>query len=392
MSAFIVAIYLSTAAAVIFSACLGLLWLVTGQYRKLPNVISSSPVSLWGLALFTCFLIGLGYGDTPKVEAFSIIRKYREFVFIPILSCFFTEEKYRIWAWRAFFAGGVLTLIGSSLLHFGHFHFVKFASYSLKSRITHSILIAYFVFYCAHSIFTSEKHRVGYALLALLCAYNIFFVVNGRTGQLILLMLALLFSGQRFGIKGLLIGVASLILFLSLYIGFSDKSARIYEGYANTESYLKHNRERTLTSMGLRYSLWENSLHLIAEKPLLGHGTGSFAKEYQRITGEKRRDRENPHNEALLITVQFGLAGFAVYCGFLLSQFSCAKKMDGANRWLAQGILLSLIVTSLFNSPFLDHTEGHWFAVMIALCFSPLLYNLKQDIVNDDALSPTNIN
>jgi O-antigen ligase len=240
-------------------------------------------------------------------------------------------------------------------------------------------LIAYFLFYCAHAIFVYKKYRIWLSALALLCAYNIFFVVNGRTGQLILLLLTLLFSVQMFGKKGFLAGLASLVIFLSLYIGFSDKSARIYEGYANTEAYLKHNRERTLTSMGLRYSLWENSMKLIQEKPWLGHGTGSFAKEYQRITGEKRRNRENPHNEGLLILVQFGLAGFAAYSGFLISQYSSANKMTGTNRWLAQGLLLSLIVTGLFNSPFLDHTEGHWFAVMIALCFSPQIHANRLD-------------
>lgn len=373
MFAFIVAIYLSTASAIILSAFLGLIWVLSGQYRKLPFVLNNSPVSVWALLLFSCFLIGLGYGDVPKAEAFSTLRKYRELVFIPLLSCFFSEEKYRIWAWRAFFAGSVLTLAGSSLLHFEIFQLAKNENYSLKSRITHSILIAYFVYYCALTVSAKNPYKIWYSLLALLCAYNVFFVVNGRTGQLILLLLTLLFTVQRFGKKGLFAGLISLILFLTLYLEFSNKSARIYEGYANTQDYLKHHRDRTLTSMGLRYSLWENSLKLVEEKPWLGHGTGSFAKEYQRMTGEKRRDRENPHNEGLLIGVQFGIAGFAIYCGFLYGQYSNARKMTGTHRWLAQGLLLSLIVTSLFNSPFLDHTEGHWFAVMIALCFSPLL-------------------
>jgi hypothetical protein len=48
-------------------------------------------------------------------------------------------------------------------------------------------------------------------------------------------------------------------------------------------------------------------------------------------------------------------------------------------KWLAQGVLLSLIVTSLFNSPFLDHTEGHWFASLIALCFASLQVDIKDE-------------
>ena len=387
MFAFIVAIYLSTSSAIILSAILGLIWFLNKEYRKFPFILGKSPVSIWALMLFSCFVLGLFYGDISRSEAFSVMRKYRELLFIPLLSCFFSEEKYRVWAWRAFFVGGVLTLIGSSLLHFGIFHPDNYENYSLKSRITHSILIAFFVFYCIHSIFKGSQYRVWYFLLVLLCVYNIFFVVNGRTGQLILLLLMLLFSIQRFGIKGLLAGLACLVLFLSLYLGFSEKSARIYEGYDNTEAYLNHKRERSLSSMGLRYSLWENSLKLIREKPWLGHGTGSFAKEYQRITGEKRRDRANPHNEGILLAVQFGLAGLTIYSGFLFSQYRSAKKMTGENRWLAQGLLLCLIITSIFNSPFLDHTEGHWFAVMIALCFSPLIHAGKQDAATGNIIS-----
>jgi O-antigen ligase len=56
----------------------------------------------------------------------------------------------------------------------------------------------------------------------------------------------------------------------------------------------------------------------------------------------------------------------------LSSQYACAGKLPDQEKWLAQGILLSLIITSLFNTPFLDHTEGHWFAIMIALCFATL--------------------
>ena len=46
---------------------------------------------------------------------------------------------------------------------------------------------------------------------------------------------------------------------------------------------------------------------------------------------------------------------------------------------LLKVFLLSLIVTSLFNSPLLDHTEGHWFASMIALCFASLQIEHKID-------------
>lgn len=123
--------------------------------------------------------------------------------------------------------------------------------------------------------------------------------------------------------------------------------------------------------MGLRYGFWERSLKLVAEKPWLGHGTGSFGKQYQRVANAKVEKVKNPHNEFLLMAVQFGLFGFIIYSGFFFSMYYCSRKLPETERWLAQGLLLTLFITSLFNSPFLDHTEGHWFAVMIALCFAP---------------------
>jgi O-antigen ligase len=230
------------------------------------------------------------------------------------------------------------------------------------------------MFYCAHNAFKNNKYRIWYLIALLLGTYNLFFVVEGRTGQLIFTLLVPLFAGQRFGKKGFFAAIFCIFVLAALYINFSDKSARMREGIANTMSYFNHVPEKKRTSMGVRYKFWENSLTMIAEKPLLGHGTGSFAEEYGELASPKK-PVQNPHNEFLLIAVQFGLVGMVAYLGFLFSQYWCSRKLPVHEKWLAQGLLVTLITTSLFNSPFLDHTEGHWFAVMIALCLAPKTQN-----------------
>ncbi len=112
--------------------------------------------------------------------------------------------------------------------------------------------------------------------------YNLFFIVEGRTGQLIAVLLVLLFGVQRFTKKVLLLTVLVMAILLALFLTFSDKATRINEGIASTQAYLQSHPEKTESSMGLRFTYWRYSLKLIAEKPLLGHGTGSFAKEYQK--------------------------------------------------------------------------------------------------------------
>jgi O-antigen ligase len=251
---------------------------------------------------------------------------------------------------------------------------------SFKSRITHSIFISFFAFFSAHKAYDGQRYAKLYWVLFILCVYNLFFIVEGRTGQLIAVLLVLLFGVQRFTKKYFLLTVLVMTILLGFFLAFSDKATRISEGFASTQAYLQSHPEKTEVSMGARFTFWRNSLKLIAEKPFLGHGTGSFAKEYERIAQNEHLIAKNPHNEFLMIGVQLGLLGLSIYFGFLASQYYYAKKLPNKEKWLAQGVLLSLIVTSLFNSPFLDHTEGHWFASMIALCFASLQADIKAEI------------
>lgn len=369
------AIYFSTSLAVIMSVIIGLLWLFSAQFKGLPKLLREYPVAAWALALYVCFLIGLSYGSVAQSDAFSMLNKYRELFFIPVLIPFLSSERKREWAWKAFILVSIVSLAASYLMNMGIFGTERQHNPSIKSRITHSILIAFFAFFCLHRILDDVRYSKLFIILFCLSLFDLFFVVQGRTGQLVTLSLILLFTVQRFGSKGRLLTVLTIILSLTLYMAFSDRAARIYEGIDNTQAYIKPVQGQTNTSMGLRYKFWGHSLELIAEKPFLGHGTGSFSKEYQRVAGKERIKTGNPHNEFLMITVQLGLLGLFIYCGFFLSQYRHAKALPCPDKWLAQGILLSLLITSLFNTPFLDHTEGHWFAVMIALCFAELPHN-----------------
>ena len=379
---FIVAIYLSTSLAIILSALLGLLWLLSAQFMVLPDTLNKNPVAVWSLLLFLCFIFGLCYGNATFGEAFSMLKKYRELLFIPVLISFLTTESYRSWAWKAFVIASVLILLISYLMEFGVLDLNRQGDPAFKSRITHSILISFFAFFCVHKAYDGNRYAKLYWVLFILSVYNLFFIVEGRTGQITATLLFLLFAAQRFTKKMLLLAVFVTAILLALFFAFSDKATRINEGVVNIQSDLKPDVKQIPSSMGQRYMMWRYSLKLIAEKPLLGHGTGSFTKEYQRVASNELFLSRNPHNEFLMIGVQLGILGLLVFLGFLASQYYCAKKLPDNEKWLAQGLLLSLIVTSLFNSPLLDHTEGHWFTSMIALCFAALQSEHKIDLNN----------
>jgi O-antigen ligase len=360
-------IYFSTALAIFLSAVLVLLWLGSGQFLKLPQLLRNYPVALSSLLLFACFIIGFSYGDAPRSDAFSMLKKYRELLFIPLFIPFLTIEQYRRWVWLAFMIASLITLLGSQLLNLNLVCITPLCLPYFKSSITHSIFIGFFAFFVLHKAFDSRGYlQILYLAILAACLHNLFFVSIGRTGQLIFISLLILFAVQRLSKKNVLLTILVMAIALAGFIGFSDKAERIKTGFATAQARL-YDQSQGEQSMSYRFTFWQYSAQLIAEKPLFGQGTGNFTQSYQRLSGQAAN---NPHNEFLLITVQLGIFGLLFYLGFLASQYYCAAALLKPDQWLAQGLLLTLVITSLFNSPLLDHTEGHWFSMMIALCFA----------------------
>lgn len=362
----------STALTIILSAILLLLWLSSAQFMALPTLLKQNPITLFALLLFFCLALGIAYSTAPSGTAFSTFSKYRELLLLALLPPFFQSEFTRRWAWNAFIIASIVTLLGSYVIYFGLIDYMQPADPSIKNRITHSLLMAFFAFFCMHKSLQADKYRLFYIALLALCIHNLFFIVSGRTGQLIFLLLMLLFYIQRFDIKKAALLIAVTVTLLLVFITYSDSASRINEGFAQTQNYLHSETGETNTSMGQRLTFWKHSLTLISEHPWLGHGTGSYPIEYLKVASKTDIASSNPHNEYLMITVQIGIAGLSLFLAFLFSQYRYSLKLVNESKWLAQGVLVALATNSLFNSSILDFTEGHWFTAMIALCFATL--------------------
>ena len=296
----VVSTYFSSSLAINLSGVLGLFWFLSAQFMALPGILNRNPVAAWSLFLFLWFIVGSSYTSAMTGDAFSMIMKYRELIFIPVLISFLTTKRYRDRLWTGFIIASALILLISYLMHIGILGLNKQGDPSFKSRITHSILISFFAFFCAHKAYAGERYAKLYLVLLLLSVYNLFFIVEGRTRQLTATLLALLFALQRFTKKALLLTLLVMAILLAFYLAFSDKATRINEGVVNIQSDLKPDAREIPSSMGQRYMYWRYSLQLI--------------------------------------------------------------------------------VTILFNSPFFDNAERHWFASMIALCFASLQVNTKAEI------------
>ena len=125
------------------------------------------------------------------------------------------------------------------------------------------------------------------------------------------------------------------------------------------------------TPNGLRMSFMKVGSQAVIDRPLFGHGTGSFsevfAPEARRIWAGRPNElavRHQPHSEPLLLAVQFGLVGAGLYFALLGAIGKAAlRRRDPVADALA--LLVAIYgVTSMFNSLLWNPTEAYWFLLL----------------------------
>lgn len=128
----------------------------------------------------------------------------------------------------------------------------------------------------------------------------------------------------------------------------------------------------TDSSSGLRLEFYINTLKIIKENPIFGTGTGGFEKAYRVSTKNNGMNpTDNPHNEYLMITAQFGFVGLAMLLGFFMVQWRTAGVFeDSMQTIMARGFVLTILCAAMVSSPLIDHAEGWFFALMSACLFS----------------------
>jgi O-antigen ligase len=122
---------------------------------------------------------------------------------------------------------------------------------------------------------------------------------------------------------------------------------------------------------GLRLSYMKTGIQSVIDRPLLGYGTGSFsevfAPEAQRIWAAHPNElkvRHQPHSEPLLLAVQFGLIGAALYFALLGAIGKAALRQRDVNADALVLLVAIYGITSLFNSLLWNPTEAYWFLLL----------------------------
>jgi O-antigen ligase len=356
-------------------------WLLAGDYRETLRAVGRSRTVRAALVLYGLLLAGMLNGDHDTVDAARVLGKYLNLLFIPVFAVLLREAPQRRLALQGFAASLGLTLALSYLVAAG----VPFPRWMVlgepsnpavfKQYLTHGIILAYGAFLfaelaCAAS---TPKHRALWTVAALLAAANVMLMVQSRTGHLVLVVLALYlgYSWKRWrGLAVATAATAACVTILALVPGPFQQRYGLAEG--GQQSF--EPSARAQTSNQQRRDFYRASLTIIQEHPLLGVGTGGFARAYaDKTRGTDAFQTRNPHNEYLHIAVQLGLVGLAALLYLFWQHWRESGRLASPlDCHVARGLVLAIAAGCLFNSLLLDHTEGLLYAWLTGVLFGGL--------------------
>ncbi len=381
---------ISSSIMTISSVGMVLCWLLSGEYKKLPQIIRTNRITWLPLLLFTMLLAGVFYSSADWQESLLIFKKYRElFYFAIVISFLQTASKksastlFFVNARYTLMAGMTTLMLISYAMYFGWIPVEK-VGYSTIHHITHSFFMAMLSLWVMQEFINGRDNRRGLfnfllPLIFILATINIFFISYGRSGMVIYILLLVLSAVQQLKPRQTAI---SLLLVCGLLTGIYYSSENVAERVNAAVYDIQNYRPGAArSSLGMRLDWWQNSLTLINKAPFTGYGTGSFATEQRKLTkGTATQTSDNPHNEYLMLGVQLGLPGIIAFLALLTSLFLFSFSLPRGSRNILQGTVLAFAWGCLANSWLLDSHPSHFFLIATAV-----LVNEKERKIDDSS-------
>jgi O-antigen ligase len=351
-----------------------LAWALSMQWRATARAIAHEPAAWTGWLLFAALAAAMAWSLAPEAQAAATLWKYRELLFFGVVMFLFADLRWRqrlLWV----FFGAALVLLAVSYAAWSGLVQAADAEQAAsqgavmnKSSITHSFMMSLLAFVAAMGALRMRNWpRAVFAVIALLAAINVLAAVPGRTGYVVLAALAVFLAVRRWrwkGVAGAMVGL--LVIAAAAYQWVPSFAARLDQTVAETREYQAAPRE---SSMGFRLHYLKRSLQAVAERPLVGAGTGGWGEAFYEATVNDPpflhdRRHTHPHNEYLHLAVQLGLGGLLLFAGMLGVALWRTRVLPEPERLLAQGVVVAFAVGCLFNDFILDSTEGHIWAVL----------------------------
>jgi O-antigen ligase len=392
--AFMIFIPVSTALMNIFIFLTFIFLIFSGNLKKKLILVLKNPVSRAALLLFLLLIVSLNW-TIDSSEAVDVLKKYNELWYVAIMLPIFNSERRRQIGINAFLACMAMILFGVYLMFFD---IILPIEWTLKGRNHHfnidggfashiltNILMAFTMFIAAHkSVLSKFLFKLPYIVLTVFSFYYVLFISSGTSGQILAISLILLFFIQQTGVRSILF--IPVILSIIALLALSNETNSMRDAFDKLSVRYHHLVSTDTAGNNTRPRIYIMALNLVRDEPWIGTGVGSFEEALRSKQPEfyaaTTIARKNPHNEYLMIMVQLGLLGLLMLLYLFYTQAASSEKITIREyKFIAQGLVVLIIIGCAGNSMILDSREGHFWAYFSALLFSTIL--LSNGKLND---------
>lgn len=352
--------------------------------KQLNNPACALPIALIGLALVgTTWADGVPWSD----RLHSLGKVLKLLWFVPFFLHF--QKTSRATTVFAVYAISNLLLLAYSYLVFfsptvSDMVGAKYPGVPLKNYIDQSqafALVAVILLALAMESLRDGRRGKAIGFLGVSAAFlaNLAFVNIARTAFVYvpaMLMVLLLRFARTWRSLALLAGLCALAVGLwTLSPNLQSKTMRLLHEVdafrANATTVDGYN-----AGGAERLEFWRKSIGFVRSAPSIGHGTGSteglFAGGAVGKTGLTAKVVNNPHNQTLAVTIQWGLVGcvllYAMWgAHLLLFRAGLADRRNHLLSWVGLLAVVQNFVSSIFNSHLFDFYQGWLYLLTVAI-------------------------
>jgi hypothetical protein len=371
--AVLIAIFLpwSTSAVVIITWLWALALMWTLDLRRFRRVVAR-PAAFTPIVLFLLACMGMLWSDVTWAEQLDAVGPTLKLLFLPLLLYHFSRSTRGSWVFIAFLGSSALLMLASWLVAYDPE--LTFKSYMeqgvvVKNHIDQSHVFAL----CAAGLMWPIAHhfRVGHAVAAgLLTSLAAGFVANMvfiNVSRTVLIVLPVMLGAAVLQQLSWRAFVAALGLLAILgTVGMAASPTLRAKTVSLFPPYRLYEPANEPTSIEIRQEYWWKSVAFIREAPVIGHGTGSIRRLFERSashqTGLAAKVTSNPHNQTLDVAIQWGAIAVIALYAMWLSHLGMFRGADLAS-WLGFLLVIQNMTSSLFNTHLFDFEEG-WIYVL----------------------------
>ena len=346
------------------------------------------------LLLLAALVVGASCSIAPPADVGQALKKYAKLLMLPAAIVLSLRDPGLSWrALTSYACGSALLALSCYLVWLGAMPASPLGwwrigdagdAFAFKNHITIGILLGFSaaasLLLASHS--ASIRARIAWTFACVFLAIPVLFLNQGRTGYVAVLVALVALFVLRVRVTPLR-AVAAMCAIAFMFAGLYATSTNFRS--RTTDLVTEVRTGQTTSPNGMRVSFLRTGLQAVAKHPWTGNGTGAFAEIHAPVArtiwgagtpmGEARNQ---PHSEFLLIAVQLGLPGLALYVAMLASFLRPAFRVRSRERDMLLLLWSVYTVCSVFNSLLWDPTEASWF-LMLAGCLYAALWRQAEE-------------